>query len=210
LRRGSGAPIEYTKPKMFLDEDDIQQGAELLAGFDLSPEDNYAVVAFQAVAESRRWGVERYAELSRRLLERHGFKILLIGSAKDAKAGDEFLIRLGEPAQGQAVNLAGKTSLRELATVCSRAAVFVGNDSGPAHLAAAVGTPIVVISGPDDPRETSPISNKKRLLYLEDLECISCVKNRCPLKGDEHMQCMTGITVDMVEAQAESLLAHGY
>ena len=83
---------------------------------------------------------------------------------------------------------------------------FVGNDSGPAHRAAAVGTPVVVISGPDDPAETSPMANRKRLLYADHLECISCVKNKCPLKGDEYMQCMKAIDLDEVFAAIEDIV----
>ena len=88
--------------------------------------------------------------------------------------------------------------MRELASVLTQASAFIGNDSGAAHLAAAVGTPVVVLSGADDPKETSPMASQKKLLYLSELECISCVKNRCELKGDAFMQCMTGISVEMV------------
>jgi heptosyltransferase-2 len=207
LRRGTGQPIEYVKPKMFLDEDDALQAAELLNGFEVKAEEKYAVIAFRAVAESRRWGITNYTKLAGLLAERYRLKVLLVGSGNDAKDGERIVGTLADRLDsGQVINLAGKTSLRELAAICSRAQVFVGNDSGPAHLAAAVGTPIVVLSGPDDPHETSPISSQKRLIYLEDLECISCVKNKCPLKGDEHMQCMTGISVEMVLDQVEQLV----
>ena len=104
-------------------------------------------------------------------------------------------------------NLAGKTSVREAAAVMSLARLFVGNDSGPAHLAAAVGIPIVVLSGADDPKSTSPMAARKGLIYREDLECISCVKNKCPLKGEQQMQCMTLITLDRVTDEADRLLA---
>ena len=80
------------------------------------------------------------------------------------------------------------------------------HDSGPAHLAAAVGAPVVVLSGADDPGETSPQSPRKRLVYLDHLDCISCVKNVCPLKEGQHMQCMRNITVDMVLSSAADLL----
>ncbi|MFC1475344.1 glycosyltransferase family 9 protein, partial [Candidatus Zixiibacteriota bacterium] len=78
------------------------------------------------------------------------------------------------------------------------ATVFIGNDSGPAHLAAAVGANIVVLSGADDPKSTSPMVKNKRMLYLDELECISCVKNKCPLKNEAYMMCMKSIKVDDV------------
>jgi lipopolysaccharide heptosyltransferase II len=203
LRRGSGAALDYVEPKLFLDEDDIEDGLSLLQPFGVDEDDRYAVIAFRAVAESRRWGEENYTELSRRLVEDSKLKIVLIGSDSDRKIGDEIAARAVED-DGSVVNLAGKSSLRELAAICSRATVFVGNDSGPAHLAAAVGAPLVVLSGADDPKETSPISNTKCLLYLDHLECISCVKNKCPFKADDFMRCMKEISVDMVLDRARA------
>jgi heptosyltransferase-2 len=205
LRRGSGSVIDYVKPKIFLDAADAADGAELLDGFGVEAQDRYAVIAFRAVAESRRWGTENYTELTRRIVEEHGLKVVLVGSDKDRATGDE-IVAAAEDLAGSVVNLAGKTSLRELASVCSRALVFVGNDSGPAHLAAAVGCPLVVLSGADDPNETSPMSHNKHLVYLDHLECISCVKNKCPLKGDEFMQCMKEISVEMVMVSIDDIL----
>ena len=205
LRRGSGAAIDYIKPKMFLDEIDTAAGQELLKGFGVAESDKYAVIAFRAVGESRRWGTENYTALSRQLAERHHLKVVLVGSEADRRIGDQMVGDAGG-AGGTVVNLAGKTSLRELAAVCSRAVLFVGNDSGPAHLAAAVGVPLVILSGADDPKETSPISNNKRLIYREQLDCISCVKNKCPLKGEDTMRCMKEITLEMVLAEVAALL----
>jgi len=195
LRRGAGVSIEYIEPKLLLDEQDNQRGMDLLEGYGVGKDDSYAVIAFQAVAESRRWGTDNYTALAQYLITAHDLKIALVGSSHDAKAGDE----ISEAVDSDSVaNLAGKTSLRELAAICSRARLFIGNDSGPAHLAAAVGVPIIVLSGADAPKETSPISKQKKLVYLDELECISCRKNKCPLKGDEFMRCMKEITVEMV------------
>lgn len=205
LRRGSGSSINYIKPKMFLDEIDTTAGQELLKGFGVAESDKYAVIAFRAVGESRRWGTENYTALTKQLVERHHLKVVLAGSEADRKIGDQMVGDAGGSA-GSVINLAGKTSLRELAAVCSGAVLFVGNDSGPAHLAAAVGVPLIVLSGADDPKETSPMSNNKRLVYRDQLECISCVKNKCPLKGDAFMRCMKEITLEMVMAEVDTLL----
>lgn len=203
LRRGSGADMEYVKPKLFLSEDDSRKGMSVLDGFGVAEDDRYGVVAYRAVAESRRWGEEKYTELIGQLIHQFQLKVILVGSKDDAKTGDNIIDALpDEPV----VNLAGKTSLRELSAICSRAQLFIGNDSGPAHLAAAVGTPLVVLSGADDPKETSPISSQKRLIYLEHLECISCLKNRCPLKGDGNMRCMNEISVKMVTSKISEIL----
>ncbi len=202
LRRGSQTDLEYVDPKLFLTEEDTLKAAEILAGHGMEPETPYVVVAFQSVAESRRWGSTNYTELVRRLRKFHSLQTVLVGGDSDQRAGDQIV----QDASVGAINLAGKTTLRETSAIMAGAKLFVGNDSGPAHLAAAVGTPIVVLSGADDPKETSPIAKKKKLVYLAELECISCVKNKCPLKGEAFMRCMTDITVDMVEGEIIRLL----
>ncbi|UCE24293.1 MAG: lipopolysaccharide heptosyltransferase II [Candidatus Zixiibacteriota bacterium] len=203
LRRGAGIDLEYTHPKLFLNDADTERAIVLLRGFGIKESDEYAAVSFRAVAESRRWGSENYTELIKRIVSKWGLQVVLLGSEDDRKIGDSIASAAGTR---EVKNLAGKTNIREVAAVLSRAKFFAGNDSGPAHLAAAVGAPIVVLSGADDPRATSPMSATKRLLYLDDLDCISCVKNKCPLKGGQFMQCMTGITVDMVMGEIEQLV----
>ncbi len=203
LRRGSGAELEFVRPKLFLSEEELDQASSLLARFEIGPSDNYAVVAFQAVAESRRWGAEKYVAAIKQIITRFDQKIVLVGMESDFAVGEEISIAAGS---SNVVNLAGKTSLRELAGIISRASFFLGNDSGPAHLAAAVGTSLVVLSGADDPKETSPLSPAKRLIYHKHLGCISCVKNVCPLKGELRMRCMNEIGVEEVVSGVAELL----
>jgi lipopolysaccharide heptosyltransferase II len=201
LRRSHGKKYEYTKPKLFLSDDDIARGVSLLEGFGLESSTGYAVVAFRSVAESRRWGVENYTKVAKWLVSELNLTVLLTGQKEDAPEGNNISEAAG---QSQVINLAGKTGIRELASIMSNATVFVGNDSGAAHLAAAVCTPIVVLSGADDPAETSPLAARKKLLYLNQLDCISCVKNKCTQKASKYMRCMKGITFEMVsEAIAE-------
>jgi heptosyltransferase-2 len=204
LRRGANVSLDYVKPRLILSEDDDRKGARLLTEFGLETDQPYVAIACRAVAESRRWGTENYTRLAAELFSRHRLKAVLIGGREDFEAGEEIVARLGS---GTIINLAGKTALRESAAVLAQAKLFAGNDSGPAHLAAAVGTPLVVLSGADDPKATSPICDRKKMLYLADLECISCVKNHCSLKDAAFMRCMRGITVEMVLSAAQELLS---
>ncbi len=206
LRRGAGVDLEFTKPKLFLNDEDIHRGVKILSDFGLTEIEPYAAIAFRAVAESRRWGRENYIKLTKLLVTKHHLKVVLIGSADEQPDGDAIATAAGAK---EVINLAGKTTIRETAAILSQALFFVGNDSGPAHLAAAVGIPLVVLSGADDPKSTSPLSSRKRLIYLEHLDCISCVKNKCPLKGEKYMQCMKGITVEMVLEAIEQILSEG-
>lgn len=203
LRRAAGQELAFGKPKLFLSDEDVRGGVDLLAGFGIAESDSYVAVAFRAVAESRRWGAENYTALIKQLISHHRIKVVLIGTAEDRTEGDAIAEATSTK---EVVTLAGKTSIREAAGVLSRAKLFIGNDSGPAHLAAAVGTPIVVLSGADDPKATTPLAARKKLLYQEKLNCISCEKNKCPLKGDGFMLCMKSISVELVAASAGDFL----
>lgn len=202
LLRASGADIDYVQPKLFLNDDDMEKARAVLGGFDFGEDEPYAVIAFRAVAESRRWGAGKYTELVKSLVISRGLRVILMGGVQDQPEGDEIVASAGPK---QVANLAGKTSIRESAAIMSNARFFIGNDSGPGHLAAAVGCPIVILSGADDPSSTSPISNRKRLLYRDNLKCISCVKNKCPLRGDDAMRCMVDISVEDVLAEIKQL-----
>jgi len=203
LRRGSGVDLDFVPPKLFVSDQENEKAGQLLERYGLAVRQDFAALSVRAVAESRRWGLANYIELVKLMVSRHGLKIVLIGSSDDHRDGEEVVASAGT---GEVINLAGKTDLRQSAAVLMRASVFVGNDSGPAHLAAAVGCDLVVLSGADDPRETSPVSDRKRLVYLQELDCISCVKNTCPLKNDDHMRCMRQISVDMVASEVDHIL----
>ncbi len=204
LRRSTGQELEFSQPRLLLNEAEIQKGIDLMSGLGIAVEQAYAAIAIQAVAESRRWGVERYTTLVRRLIESTEYAIVLIGGASDHRPGEEMVEAIGSP---RVVSIAGKTTLMESAAVLSRASFFVGNDSGPAHLAAAVEVPMVVLSGADDPKETSPLAPRKRLIYHTELDCIGCVKNKCPLSQDKFMKCMTSISVGDVLNEINLVLA---
>ncbi len=182
-------------------EEAIVEASALLEKNSIGAGDRYMAIAPQAVAESRRWGSANYHALAKRLIDKYGVRVVLAGTKKEAKAGDEV-----KGDSSDVVNLCGKTDIAEASAILSKASLFVGNDSGLAHLGAASGSPIVVLSGADDPEETSPISPYKTVIIRDELDCISCVKNVCPLEGKAFMRCMKDISVDEVFAAASFYL----
>lgn len=208
LRRATGQDIEFIRPKIFLSGSDTDRATEILRGFGIKNHQPYLVIAPQAVAESRRWGSTNYGTLAADLMRSTYMAVLLVGTEDEAPAAEEVIstaVATGVK-ERWLVNLAGKTTLRESAAIISGGQLFVGNDSGAAHLASAVGTPLVVLSGADNPKETSPLTSRKRLIYNDSLECISCTKNDCPLAGDDNMKCMKEISVAEVCRAANELL----
>nr|MBN2276834.1 lipopolysaccharide heptosyltransferase II [candidate division Zixibacteria bacterium] len=185
--------LKSERPEIKPTDHAIGAAVGLLAAHGIRKGDAFVALAPQAIAPSRRWGSDRYGQLTRSIISEIGVGVVLIGTIHEKAAGDE--IARDNP---DMVNLCGETDIATATAVLSLARLFVGNDSGLAHLAAAVGLPLVVLSGADRPAETSPLADKKIVIIKDNLECISCVKNNCPLNGKAYMRCMEDITVDEV------------
>jgi lipopolysaccharide heptosyltransferase II len=106
---------------------------------------------------AKRWPLERYRALVRRLVQELDVQVLLLGGKDDVALNEQLMNGLDLPEQSERVlNLAGKTSFGELAAQLEACVLFIGNDSSPMHLAAAVGIPIIAIFGPTSPQEYGP------------------------------------------------------
>jgi heptosyltransferase II len=155
-------------------------------------------------AVSRRWDAERYAGVVRGLVEL-GAHVLVFGSG-----GESALTR--EVAGEAGLDLGGSTDLPVLAAALSSCDILVTNDSGPMHLAAAVGTRTLVVSGPADTKETAPGGTGHVYLQRLDLPCVPCVRNECPRSGagfilpEAERECLRLIEVPEVLTAARSML----
>lgn len=103
-------------------------------------------------AEFRRWPLERFTELARRLMDTCGVRILLTGGMRE----NEAVQGMAKALQGTAIIATGKTDICQTAAVIRRCRLFVSNDSGLAHIAAAVETPLIVLFGPANEKKTGP------------------------------------------------------
>lgn len=104
---------------------------------------------------AKRWSLTRYKELTSKLVHELNAQVLLIGGPDDAALTQELQEGLDVPA-GSVIDLAGKTNFGQLAAQLQACDLFIGNDSSPMHLAAAVGTPVIAIFGPTSPQEYGP------------------------------------------------------
>jgi 3-deoxy-D-manno-octulosonic-acid transferase/heptosyltransferase-1 len=154
-------------------------------------------VAVNPVAfwETKLWEDEKFAELCDRLREELGIGIVLTGG----EAGP--LDRIRAMMTTEAVNLGGRTTLRELACLYRQAALVITTDSGPMHLAAAVGTPVIALFGPTDPVRTGPYGPGHRVIR-RGLDCMPCFRRRC-----DTPRCMTEISVEEVFEAVRKMLA---
>ena len=148
---------------------------------------------------TKLWGDEKFAALIHQLPPERG---VLTGSTADAPRIDKILSTFHSPLPAP-LNLAGKTDLAQLAELFRRCAVVISNDSGPMHLAAAVGTPVVAVFGPTDPALTGPYGSR-HVVLRSGIPCSPCMKPRCTHKP--RMECMTPVTVEQVLAAVQPFL----
>lgn len=151
-----------------------------------------------ASAPSRRWPPERFAEVAFRLQERHEAQIVLTGGP-----GEEAIAaKVAEMIPAPVTNLAGRTSLGGMAALLRELNLFITNDTGPSHIANAVGTPSVTIFGPADARRWSPLDTERHKVVRRPVACSPCPHRECPI---DH-RCLLGIGVEHVFSVAEEQL----
>jgi heptosyltransferase-1 len=155
-------------------------------------------IAINPVAqwETKLWLPERFAELADLLIERHQARIFFTGSPADRSQISQIIRGMRHGAQ----NLAGATSLVELAALYRRMAMVITTDTGPMHIAAAVDTPVVALFGPTAEWRTGPYGENHHIVAA-DVACRPCFKRTC-----SHCSCMQRISVDEVMLRADALL----
>jgi lipopolysaccharide heptosyltransferase II len=168
----------------------------LLAGLGFGGDAPWGVLHPGATAASRRYPAERFAAAAEQLAREDGWRFVVTGSAAEAPLVDSIVHRLG----AAAVSLAGRLTIGELAALIAIAPVVVTNNTGPAHLAAAVGTPVVDVYALTN-LQHAPWRVRHRLV-VHDVPCRGCLKSVCPLG---HNACLTGIEPAEVVAAARDL-----
>jgi heptosyltransferase II len=149
-------------------------------------------------APSRRWDPERFRAVAEKLTAA-GITVVVFGGPAERHL-------TAEVAGAQAVDLGGRTDLRLLAAGLASCDIVLTNDSGPMHLAAAVGRPTVSLLGAADPIETAPLGERQVMIRHPELPCVPCVKNVCPRRGPGYVlpeaqrECLRLIGVDDVES----------
>jgi len=144
---------------------------------------------------AKRWLPERFAETARRVarqLDRHAgtrVAVVILGAKGEEPLGRDIAARV----ETRSVVLSGTTTIRELMAVTKRCQVLLTNDTGPMHIAAAYGVPIVGVFGPTDWRTTSPYGQSDAIVR-EPVDCAPCLLRECPI---DH-RCMTGVSVERV------------
>ncbi len=203
LVSGIGASAEPMRPWLRLSENEV---AAVANEFGLPQREESVLVGLNAGAEygpAKRWPVARFIETAIALSRRIKCQFVIFGGAADFTIANEIVEGLtrnanpdGTAASITFYNLAGKTTLRQLCGALKICDVVISNDTGPAHVAAAVGTPVVIPFGSTSPELTGPglPGDEKHVFLKSTVPCSPCFVKYCPI---DH-RCMTEITVDQV------------
>jgi heptosyltransferase-1 len=176
-------PVEF---QFGVDDEDRKYIDQLIP-----PETKYAVLMPGTNWETKRWPVDRFKKIVGLLKERFGLESVTAGAKIDRKLAEVI---------GAKFDVTGKTSLRQIVALLERAKLVIGNDTGPLHMAAAMGVPLVALYGPTDPVRTGPYGREESVLRV-DLPCSPCQSRRC-----SHRSCMEWIGVESALELAEEQL----
>jgi len=200
ITRALGCPDAGSALELAVDAGARERALKRLAEAGLAPGERTLVVTpGAAFGSSKLWPPESFAAAADAIARRHGLHAVLApGPGEEAIAR-----RIAETMQERAIVLADPpTSLAELVALVAGAALQLGNDTGPRHVAVACGVPAVVVMGPTDPRHTAHLLERQRVLR-EDVPCSPCHLKVCPI---DH-RCMTRVRPERVAAAAAELLA---
>lgn len=133
---------------------------------------HFAVLNIGATKPANRWTVEGFSELADAVWNSYGIQSVLTGGPEDA----DMARAIARRAENEPHNLVGKTSIDELTAVINRAQLVVSCDTGPMHLAVALGRPVVALFGPSNPRRTGPFYGE---VVRKNMPCVPCNRSRC-------------------------------
>jgi heptosyltransferase-2 len=151
---------------------------------------------------AKRWPAERFVAAARALQNKTGCRWAVLGGPGDAALADSISREMVRATGERPLNLAGETSLRELAAALKICDFVLTNDTGPMHLAAAVGTATVAIFGSTSPELTGAVFSTRAKVVRCDVPCSPCFQRECPID----LRCLQGIEVDQVVAAARECL----
>ncbi len=191
VARSLGAEMHKVEFPLFIHED-AREGIKNLIG-NLQ---EYVVIVPSARWDTKKWPPEKFGALISKLV----MPCIITGGKSDEQTVKQVMAF----SNNEGINLCGKTNLKELVALISGAKAVVSNDSGPMHIAAALGVPVIALFGPTDPMRTGPYGwqEKKNLKVVRtSISCSPCFKKKC-----KEPLCMSGISVEKVlEAVKEYL-----
>lgn len=193
-----GIPLSNSNPQLFVTEQEQVRVSERLQQLDIQSHDILVGInPGAAYGSAKCWLPERFREVTQMLLGNPKIRIIYFGDKSGSPLVDD--ICKGLPAE-KVINLAGKTTLRELVAYIQACDLFLTNDSGPMHIASALGVPLVALFGSTSDVATGPY--KGGIVIHKHVACAPCYRRECPID----FRCMKQIAVEEVYGQLQELM----
>lgn len=195
--RAIGCQVGKAEWAIYPSNADVETACNTAITAGISFDKSFVVFAPGANWPNKRWPVSNFAGLASWLAGK-GIQPVVVGGPGD----NEMASAIIKHSAGVSANLTGKTSLKQLAYIISKATALVGGDTGPMHLAAAMGTPTVALMGPTDIPRNGPYGQLDQAIATSH-SCHGCWKRSCP----KNLDCLAGISVEAVEERLSSILS---
>lgn len=199
LVRRIGVTQIDTIPQLPLGADDLRAAEQWLAENGIGAGRAIIAMHLGAFYPSKVWPIERFIEVAKYFQSRHGTQVLIVGGVSDSQLASEMVRAIGDA--GTAI-AAGRASLPLTAALLAKCALFIGNDSGPAHIAAGVGCPVVVLFGPANPVEYRPLG--QNVIFIKSPNPCDPACGKVCVRGASH--CMLEHSVQAVIDAGEQLI----
>ncbi len=185
-----GIGVSDTPPRLFVSEREVEESKTLLykSGY-VAGKKLIGINPGASYGSAKCWPPERFEALAMRLLLETDAYVVFFGDASTSSLVKQICRALPE----RAIDLAGVTSLRELMCIIKDCSVLLTNDSGPMHIGAALGVPLIALFGSTDEEKTGPYGQKENVIH-KHVKCSPCFKRVCPID----FRCMKEISVDEV------------
>lgn len=201
--RADGVTVQDDYLEIWTTREEEQKAARVLADAGVGVSEKVVAIHPFSADPHRSWPMENFSALASRLNKEGGFRPIVLGGARDVGPFRPMRQMFGE----ETVDMVNRCTLRETIALLKRCALFVGNDSGIMHLAAAVGVPLVALFGPQSPVKFGPWGGHARVIY-KGLECSPCRQKfftECEPSARMRPACMEAIGVEEVFQECMTL-----
>ena len=201
LAKAIGAETSNPEFKLYLNDNDRNFAEAFLRRLGINNEKMIVGIHPGARVPLRRWPLYRFGEVGKRLLDEYHVRVLLIGPPDEK----EMVKNLNEMMNNKGIDISGKTTFRELASILERLTLFICNETGTMHVAAAVGTTTISLFGPQLIEKFAPRGDK-HIAISKEIECRPCAQVKCVRNLNNNDWCLGRIGVEDVMAAVKKLL----
>jgi len=195
-----GISSEVLEPQIYLSPKEEKFAKKIFNDLQIKKEDIKIVIHPGSRGSSLNYPLEKFAWLADKLIEEFSAKIILTGNKKEVKLSEMMRKRM----RNQTIDLTGKTDLRQLCSLLNGADLLISNSTGPIHIAAALGTPVVAFFSPlfvASPKRWGPYGEGNEVVVPSVKSCYKCEPQKCP-----HFNCMEKIDPDEIIARVKKIL----